>query len=587
MNKTLGIFGLLIFVCLFTALFNPAFVSEANLFNITRQTAQYGILSLGVAFVIITGGIDLSIGSVVGLGASLLLLMISDWNIPPSIAIPCVIAVCALIGLVHGLLITRVNLQPFVVTLCGLLVYRGAARWISDDRPLGLGTDYESIRLLGSGAPFSYTTLAIGASVVAILFGLYHALVLHGGQASSEADATATKSPKGSPSVALLQRWSWLLVGVLLLAFAFISPSSETKKASVKSATANLEASTDMDAAAAKASNTPLIKIKKDRVKNKITLEQRVSRPAFILPAAVFLPTFLTMIVGGWTSKRKVILKPMIASLLAAGFLVAGVLFLLPVYQSVIPGDLFSLGFADVSGRLVAGLIMVSLFAILASAVGAAIWLLSAAASCSPLGKALLPLTGFAGLLTLLSMTSLMSSMVPAPMLIMIALAVVSSVVLNCTVFGRYLKALGHSEEAARYSGINTKNTTMLAYVFCSTAAGLGGVLFALQINSVQASVFGNFYELYAIAAAVLGGCSLRGGDGNIIGVVIGAAIIQVLYNSITVLRIGDKLEFAIVGMVILCGVMVDEIVRNLVAKRALLKRDSNPDGPPAEAAGG
>lgn len=585
MNKTLGIFGLLIFVCLFTALFNPAFVSEANLFNITRQTAQYGILSLGVAFVIITGGIDLSIGSVVGLAASLLLLMISDWNIAPSVAIPCVVGVCALIGLVHGLLITRVNLQPFVVTLCGLLVYRGAARWISDDRPLGLGTDYENIRLLGSGAPFSYTTLAIGASVVAILFGLYYALVLRRDAAQSEADETTTAAqPQSSKSVVLFERWSWLLIGVLLLAFSLISPSSaNTKKVGAQGA-AGSDRSAEANDAALK---TPIIKTKKDRVKNKVTLQQRVTRPAFMLPAAVFLPAFVTMIVGGWTAKRKVILKPMIASLLATGFLAVGVIFLLPVYKSIAPGDLFSLGFADVSGRLVSGIIMVILFAILAAAVGSAIWLLSAAASCSPIGKSLLPLTGFAGLLTLLSLTSLMSSMVPAPMLIMIALAVVAAVVLNCTVFGRYLKALGHSEEAARYSGINTKNTTMLAYVLCSTAAGLGGVLFALQINSVQASVFGNFYELYAIAAAVLGGCSLRGGDGNIIGVVIGAAIIQVLYNSITVLRLGDKLEFAIVGMVILCGVMVDEVVRNVVAKRALMKRDSVPDGPPAESSGG
>lgn len=585
MNKTLGIFGLLIFVCLFTALFNPAFVSEANLFNITRQTAQYGILSLGVAFVIITGGIDLSIGSVVGLAASLLLLMISDWNIAPSVAIPCVVGVCALIGLVHGLLITRVNLQPFVVTLCGLLVYRGAARWISDDRPLGLGTDYENIRLLGSGAPFSYTTLAIGASVVAILFGLYYALVLRRDAAQSEANETTTAAqPQSSKSVVLFERWSWLLIGVLLLAFSLISPSSEnTKKVGAQGA-AGSDRSAEANDTAIK---PPIIKTKKDRVKSKVTLQQRVTRPAFMLPAAVFLPAFVTMIIGGWTAKRKVILKPMIASLLATGFLAIGVIFLLPVYQSIAPGDLFSLGFADVSGRLVSGIIMVILFAILAAAVGSAIWLLSAAASCSPIGKALLPLTGFAGLLTLLSLTSLMSSMVPAPMLIMIALAVVAAVVLNCTVFGRYLKALGHSEEAARYSGINTKNTTMLAYVLCSTAAGLGGVLFALQINSVQASVFGNFYELYAIAAAVLGGCSLRGGDGNIIGVVIGAAIIQVLYNSITVLRLGDKLEFAIVGMVILCGVMVDEVVRNVVAKRALMKRDSVPDGPPAESSGG
>ena len=85
----------------------------------------------------------------------------------------------------------------------------------------------------------------------------------------------------------------------------------------------------------------------------------------------------------------------------------------------------------------------------------------------------------------------------------------------NWTARGQYLLALGRNEEAARYSGINTKRMVVLAYVLCALAAGLGGILFALDVNSVQPSGFGNFYELYAIAAAVLGGCSLRGGEGT------------------------------------------------------------------------
>jgi len=78
----------------------------------------------------------------------------------------------------------------------------------------------------------------------------------------------------------------------------------------------------------------------------------------------------------------------------------------------------------------------------------------------------------------------------------------------------------------------------------------------------------GEFYELYAIAAAVLGGCSLRGGEGSILGVIIGAAVIRVLYNAINILHIPTHLEFAIIGVVILAGVVADEVIRRIVAKR-------------------
>src|SRR2546430_8900965 len=104
----------------------------------------------------------------------------------------------------------------------------------------------------------------------------------------------------------------------------------------------------------------------------------------------------------------------------------------------------------------------------------------------------------------------------------------------------------------------------MLAYGVCGFLGGLGGVLFVLDVNSAQPSNFGNFYELYAIAAAVLGGCSLRGGEGSIIGVIIGTALIRVLYNAINMLDIPTQLEFAIIGMVILAGVMADELVRRI-----------------------
>ena len=94
-------------------------------------------------------------------------------------------------------------------------------------------------------------------------------------------------------------------------------------------------------------------------------------------------------------------------------------------------------------------------------------------------------------------------------------------------------------------------------------------ILFALDVNSVQPAGQGNFYELYAIAAAVLGGCSLRGGEGSILGVIIGAAVMRVLYNAINVLGIPTQLEFAIIGIVILTGVIADELIRRVAARRS------------------
>src|SRR5205823_3762938 len=146
----------------------------------------------------------------------------------------------------------------------------------------------------------------------------------------------------------------------------------------------------------------------------------------------------------------------------------------------------------------------------------------------------------------------------PVPLVILAGLAVLAAVFLNLTVYGRYLLAVGRNEQAARYSGINTDAITILAYVLCSLLAGLGGVLFSLDINSVQPAGLGNFYELYAIAAAVLGGCSLRGGEGTILGVILGTALIRVLYNATNVMGIPTQLEFATIGIVILAGVVVD-----------------------------
>lgn len=321
MKKILGIFLLLVVVCVGTAALNSKFLDAYNLQNIVRWTSLFAIISIGVAFVIMTGGIDLSIGSTVGLIGTVLawLLTVKHYSVTSALLIVALLSV--LIGLSHGLLITKLRLQPFVVTLCGLLIYRGMARYLTNDETLGFGGDFRALRYLSIGHPFS--------------------IPFPGGQV-----------------------------------------------------------------------------------------------------------------------------------------------------------------------------------------------------------------------------------LVPMPFVLMIVIAAIAAILLNRTIYGRYLLALGRNEQAARYSGINTHRITIMAYLICSVLAGLAGVLFALDVNSIQPSGLGEFYELYAIAAAVLGGCSLRGGEGTIMGVIIGAAVMRVLYNSINILGIPTQLEFAIIGIVILGGVVTDEIVKRVVAAR-------------------
>ncbi|HLU40502.1 MAG TPA: ABC transporter permease, partial [Planctomycetota bacterium] len=108
-----------------------------------------------------------------------------------------------------------------------------------------------------------------------------------------------------------------------------------------------------------------------------------------------------------------------------------------------------------------------------------------------------------------------------------------------------------------------------LAYVVCAFLAGVGGCLWVLDVNSAQPSDFGNFFELYAIAGAVLGGCALRGGEVSVVGVLLGAATMQVLRNSIRLIEaIPQQIEFAVIGAVILGGVVVDQLVRRAAARR-------------------
>jgi ribose transport system permease protein len=146
--------------------------------------------------------------------------------------------------------------------------------------------------------------------------------------------------------------------------------------------------------------------------------------------------------------------------------------------------------------------------------------------------------------------------------------------VLHRSVFGRYLFAVGKNEEAARYSGINSRKVIAAAYVISGLLAGISTVYFAMYTRSISPASHGNFYELYAIAAAVLGGCSLRGGEGSVLGIVLGAVLLQVLQNLVNLLGIPSSLNFAVMGGVILIGVIADQqLVRYRTMKANARKR--------------
>ncbi|MFO1037521.1 MAG: ABC transporter permease [Geminicoccaceae bacterium] len=315
-KKELGLLVLILVVGAVTAFLNPRFLSPVNLVNMANLIGLFGLFSLGEGLVIITGGIELSVGSMFALIGVIFTDLMVNYGLPWQFVLPFAIGMGALLGAIHGFLITRMRMQPFVVTLCGLLIYRGIARWYMADATIGFGYggDFDTLAWLMSGKTF----------------GVPH--------------------------------------------------------------------------------------------------------------------TFITFV----------------------------------------------------------------------------------------------------------------------------AMALILAVLLHRSVYGRYLYAVGKNEEAARYSGIDTSLVTATAYVISGALAGLAAVFIAFYTNSISPSAHGNFYELYAIAAAVLGGCSLRGGEGSILGIVLGAVLLQVLQNLVNLLGIPSSLNFAVMGAVILVGVLADQhLQRRQAAKVA------------------
>ncbi len=306
-GRELGIFALLVVLFVVAGTMNHRFLSAENLTNLARLVGMYGIFSIGAAIVIITAGIDLSAGSMFAILGVLLSIALVDKHWPWPVAVLAILGVGVGLGTIHGFLITKARMQPFIVTLCGLMIYRGLSQFIAND---------------------------------------------------------------------------------------------ETK------------------------------------------------------------------------------------------------------------------GFGDAKGFE-----------------------------------------------TLKDITTTQVFGVPIQFIFLLVIAVVFGVMLHRSVYGRYLYAVGRNEEASRYSGIETRRVIAGAYIIAGLLTGISAILFAFYTNSISPSAHGQGYELYGIAAAVLGGCSLRGGEGSIIGVLLGTALLQVLQNLVNLLGIPSSLNFAVVGTVILVGILADRLV--------------------------
>lgn len=150
---------------------------------------------------------------------------------------------------------------------------------------------------------------------------------------------------------------------------------------------------------------------------------------------------------------------------------------------------------------------------------------------------------------------------IPNSVLILFLLAVGASVVLNKTVLGRYTFALGSNEEALRLSGVNVDFWKITVYTVAGAICGIAGLVIASRLNSAQPAL-GQGYELDAIAAVVIGGTSLAGGTGTVLGTIIGAFIMSVLTNGLRILNVAQEWQTVLTGAIIILAVYADILRR-------------------------
>lgn len=165
-----------------------------------------------------------------------------------------------------------------------------------------------------------------------------------------------------------------------------------------------------------------------------------------------------------------------------------------------------------------------------------------------------------------LTMGSVLGSVIPGAdvpnaVFFLFGAAIVASLILSKTILGTYTFAIGSNEEAARLSGVNVNFWKAGVYVLCGIFSGLAGIIIGSRLDSAQPAL-GAGYELDAIAAVVIGGTSLSGGDGSILGTIIGAFIISVLTNGLRILSVAQEWQMVVTGAIVIIAVYADTLRR-------------------------
>jgi ribose transport system permease protein len=170
------------------------------------------------------------------------------------------------------------------------------------------------------------------------------------------------------------------------------------------------------------------------------------------------------------------------------------------------------------------------------------------------------PISGFSETFRFLATGKLVG--IPLPVLIMIAVFIAAHFLLTRTKLGRYAFAIGGNEEATILSGVNVRLYKILVYGLCGGLSALAAILLTARLNSAQ-PIAGIMYELDAIAATVIGGTSLMGGEGNVFGTLVGALIIGVLRNGLNLLSISSFTQQIVIGVVIIVAVLLDMAMKS------------------------
>jgi ribose transport system permease protein len=154
----------------------------------------------------------------------------------------------------------------------------------------------------------------------------------------------------------------------------------------------------------------------------------------------------------------------------------------------------------------------------------------------------------------------------PSIFMVAIVVVLVGWFVLRFTVFGRLIFAIGTNAEAVRLSGHNPPFYKIAAFTISGLTAGIAAIVYLLRLN-VGSPIAGVGYELNAIAAVIIGGTSLNGGQGSIIGTLIGACILQVLSTGLQLLGVGDNFKPIVIGMVVVLAVILDTYRQRLLRR--------------------